>query len=63
MSEIYVSSDEEVGMGHTSEHADPTCCCVVELRHYTPKSGWRDELILLFERHFLEGQERKRVAQ
>jgi hypothetical protein len=57
MSEIYASSDGEGGMGHPSEHADPTCCRVVELRHYTLKPGRRDDLMALFERHFPEGQE------
>jgi hypothetical protein len=34
------------------------CCPVVELRQYTEKPGQRDDLIALFEEHFLEGQER-----
>jgi hypothetical protein len=33
------------------------CCPVVELRQYTLKPGRRNELIALFERRFLEGQE------
>jgi hypothetical protein len=34
------------------------CCPVVELRQYAMKSGRRDELIALFDEHFIEGQER-----
>jgi len=34
------------------------CCAVVELRQYTMKPGRRDDLIALFDRHFVEGQER-----
>jgi NIPSNAP len=34
------------------------CCRVVELRQYTLKPGQRDTLIELFEREFIEGQER-----
>jgi hypothetical protein len=36
--------------------ADP-CCPVVELRQYTLAPGRRDELIEIFDRHFVEGQE------
>lgn len=32
-------------------------CPIIELRQYTLKAGRRDDLIALFERHFLEGQE------
>lgn len=42
---------------HTKDAADLACCPVVELRQYTLKPGRRDELITLFERHFIEGQE------
>jgi NIPSNAP len=42
---------------HMKDAAFPDCCPVVELRQYTLKPGRRDELIALFERHFLEGQE------
>jgi hypothetical protein len=39
--------------------AEPaTCCAVVELRQYTLKRGQRDTLIELFDREFVEGQER-----
>jgi hypothetical protein len=41
----------------TSDAADPASCPVVELRRYTLKPGRRDDLIDLFERHFIEGQE------
>jgi hypothetical protein len=34
------------------------CCRVVELRQYTLKPGQRDTLVELFEREFIEGQER-----
>jgi hypothetical protein len=34
------------------------CCPVVELRHYTLHSGMRDQLIELFEREFVESQEK-----
>jgi hypothetical protein len=34
-----------------------TCCPIFELRQYTLKPGRRDELIALFEEHFIEGQE------
>lgn len=40
-----------------AERAAPECCPVVELRQYTLKPGRRDDLIALFEQHFLEGQE------
>src|SRR5258708_13458361 len=36
---------------------DPACRPVVELRRYMLKPGRRDELIALFDHHFLEGQE------
>jgi hypothetical protein len=36
-------------------------CPVVELRQYTLKAGRRDDLIALFERHFLEGQEQYKM--
>lgn len=38
-------------------HAPEIAPAVVELRQYTLKPGRRDELIELFERHFIEGQE------
>lgn len=37
--------------------AEETCCPVVELRQYTMRPGRRDDLIALFEEHFIEGQE------
>jgi hypothetical protein len=33
------------------------CCAVVELRRYVMKPGRRDDLVALFEKHFIEGQE------
>ncbi|MEO6890348.1 MAG: NIPSNAP family protein [Ktedonobacteraceae bacterium] len=57
MSETRASKDGEEGVKHPSESNDPACYPVVELRQYTLKPGRRDELIALFERHLLEGQE------
>jgi NIPSNAP len=37
--------------------AEEACCPVVELRQYAMKPGRRDDLIALFEAHFIEGQE------
>jgi hypothetical protein len=62
MSETRARSDGEAGVRHTSESVSPVCCPVVELRQYTLKPGRRNELIALFERHFLEGQIRQRHA-
>lgn len=36
---------------------EETCCPVIELRRYALKPGRRDDLIALFEEHFIEGQE------
>jgi hypothetical protein len=36
---------------------DADCCAVLELRQYTLKPARRDDLIALFERHFVESQE------
>lgn len=41
----------------TSASTQNVCCGVVELRQYTLKPGQRDNLIQLFERHFVESQE------
>ncbi|GLV55562.1 NIPSNAP family containing protein [Dictyobacter sp. S3.2.2.5] len=41
-----------------SMRAVEQCCPLVELRRYTLKPGRRDELIALFEEHFIEGQEK-----
>ena len=57
MTETDTRRDEEGQTRHIKDAADPACCPVVELRQYTLKPGRRDELIALFERHFLEGQE------
>lgn len=57
MSEIDASRNGAGKVGDMLEHADPVCCPVVELRQYTLKPGRRDDLITLFERYFLEGQE------
>jgi hypothetical protein len=40
-----------------SDDTAEACCPLVELRHYTLKPGRRDELIALFEEHFIESQE------
>lgn len=57
MSEISASRNKQAGVKHLPGAADLERCPVVELRQYTLKPGRRDELITLFERHFLEGQE------
>src|ERR1051326_822660 len=57
MSETSASRNEQAGVSHPPEPADLVRCSVVELRQYTLKPGRRDDLIMLFERHFLEGQE------
>lgn len=57
MAEADAHSSEQAGVRHAPAPADLTRCSVVELRQYTLKPGRRDELIALFERHFLEGQE------
>lgn len=36
---------------------DVRCCPVIEIRQYTLKTGQRDTLIDLFDRHFIESQE------
>jgi hypothetical protein len=36
----------------------PDCCPIVELRQYTMKPGRRDDLITLFDKEFIEGQEK-----
>lgn len=57
MSEMRASRNGEIDARQTSEPASPVDCPIVELRQYTLKPGRRDELIALFERHFLERQE------
>lgn len=57
MTETRISRDEEGNAGQMSEPVFPASCPIVELRQYSLKPGRRDELIALFERHFLEGQE------
>ena len=57
MTEVHSEREREGQAQHTKDAADPVCCPVVELRQYTLKPGRRDELITLFEHHFLEGQE------
>lgn len=57
MAETRASRDGEGRVRHTPEPAYPACYPVVELRQYTLKPGRRDELIALFEHHFIEGQE------
>lgn len=53
MSETDASRNKQAGV----EHPDLARGSVVELRQYTLKPGRCDDLIALFERHFLEGQE------
>jgi NIPSNAP protein len=57
MTETGSGRDGEGQARHMPEPDDPACCPVVELRQYTLKPGRRDELIALFDHHFLEGQE------
>lgn len=42
---------------HAGPDAAELCWPIVELRQYTLKPGRRDDLINLFEEHFVEGQE------
>ncbi len=55
------SADTRVGLGASARQAQAqameTCCPVIELRQYVMKPGRRDDLIALFEEHFIEGQE------
>lgn len=57
MAETRAGRDGKVRARHMPEPASPACYPVVELRQYTLKPGRRDELIALFEHHFIEGQE------
>ncbi|GCE14147.1 NIPSNAP family protein [Tengunoibacter tsumagoiensis] len=50
MTDLHPQADRE----HTIRKADNA---IIELRQYTLKPGRRDELITLFEEHFIEGQE------
>ena len=45
------------GLESVPEQAGEAYSSVIELRQYTLKPGRRDELIALFEEHFIEGQE------
>lgn len=47
----------EINMRLEARQAGEACCPIVELRQYVMKPGRRDELIALFEEHFIEGQE------
>ena len=53
MSDSNVEADVRLEAARTEE----ACCPIVELRQYVMKPGRRDELIALFEEHFIEGQE------
>lgn len=57
MTEIDAGRDEGRQTRHMRDAAFSDGCSIVELRQYTLKPGRRDELIALFEQHFLEGQE------
>jgi len=57
MAQMHAGRDGEGRARNTPEPASPASCPVVELRQYTLKPGRSDELIELFERHFIEGQE------
>ena len=53
------SADTRVGLGASARQAQAqameTCCPVIELRQYVMKPGRCDDLIALFEEHFIEG--------
>ena len=51
-----------VGAADAVTGAPDRCCPVVELRQYTLKPGRRDDLIELFDRHFVESQEALRMT-
>ncbi|HEV2660787.1 MAG TPA: NIPSNAP family protein, partial [Ktedonobacteraceae bacterium] len=57
MAETRAGRDGEGRARYMPEPASPVYCPVVELRQYTLTPGRRDELIALFEHHFIEGQE------
>lgn len=61
MPETDTGKREEKDERQEMDSASPACCPVVELRQYTLKPGRRDDLIALFERYFLEGQEQYRM--
>jgi NIPSNAP len=46
-----------LGARQAQAQAVEMCCPITELRQYTMKPGRRDDLIALFEEHFIEGQE------
>lgn len=48
-------------MRHAQAQAEEVCCPVIELRQYTMKPGRLDDLIELFDEHFIEGQERNGI--
>ena len=52
-------SNTSAGLGTRQAQAQAVemCCPITELRQYTMKPGRRDDLIALFEEHFIEGQE------
>src|SRR6266849_3732892 len=55
-----ISREGERYMSNTSQvqaQAIALCSPITELRQYTMKPGRRDDLIALFEEHFIEGQE------
>jgi hypothetical protein len=57
MSQTDANRNGQAAEGTMSGSANSVSWPVVELRQYTLKPGRRDELIAMFERHFLEGQE------
>src|SRR5260221_10260881 len=52
-------SNTNAGLGARQAQAQAVemCCPITEVRKYTMKPGRRDDLIALFEEHFIEGQE------
>src|SRR5260221_8301342 len=50
-------SNTSAGSGARQAQVGEMCCPIIELRQYKMKPGRRDDLIALFEEHFIEGQE------
>lgn len=57
MSDTNTQINKEQDVSQTSEQAGEAHSSIIELRQYTLKPGRRDDLIALFEEHFIEGQE------
>ncbi|GHO56934.1 NIPSNAP family protein [Ktedonobacter robiniae] len=57
MSDTNTQINKEQDVSQTPGQAGEAYSGIIELRQYTLKPGRRDELIALFEEHFIEGQE------